>query len=441
MIQAIAFYEKEAMINSANGKEDSNAIAVKKELQFELSLIQKKVKEKYPQQGTYIEEQLASADSLLNNIPEGTTVVEFFTGEKNIYIVESVKGTVRQIRKLENAEANLKTVSGFVDTYFQHGPGNMMNRPQDYYKDAYHIYQWLWQGNDVKQDEHCIIIPDGILGFLPFDALITDSVYRTNTAEWPFLVKKANLFFSYSLLTLWQQQKTEHQASSFAGFFISFDSSRSSIPSVQKEYEEIHAVVIGDFARDKDATLSAFNKHLEKVNLLHISTHSFLEGKENIPALQLADDKFFLFELYGKTFRPQLVVLSACRTGHGMLAQGEGIISLARGFTTTGAAGIVAGLWDMNDETTALLMGAFYKQLVNGHQPADALHAAKLQWLQQRNGQQFQKLPYFWAGMVYSGDNLPVDISPKNTSTKWWWIAAFVVMGVLILFLKRKLPS
>lgn len=67
----------------------------------------------------------------------------------------------------------------------------------------------------------------------------------------------------------------------------------------------------------------------------------------------------FLFELYGKLFQPQLVVLSACRTGHGMLAKGEGIISLARGFTAAGAGGIVAGMWDMNDETTASLMGSF----------------------------------------------------------------------------------
>jgi CHAT domain-containing protein len=135
------------------------------------------------------------------------------------------------------------------------------------------------------------------------------------------------------------------------------------------------------------------------------------------------------------------VVLSACRTGHGMLAQGEGIISLARGFITTGAAGIVAGLWDINDETTATLMGTFYRHLQIEHQPANALHNAKLQWLQQKNGQQFQKLPYFWAGMVYSGDNQPVNIRQKNPSTKWWRIAAIFAAGILFLFLKRNRPS
>ena len=414
--------------------------AVKKELQYELSLLQKQVKEKYPSQGSYLEEeQLPSADSLLQNIPAGTIAMEFFTGEKNIYVIEAVKGSVRQIRRLEDPGQVLKAAGNFVDTYFQHGPDNMMNRPQDYYKEAYHLYQWLWPDAVSGEEKNCIVIPDGILGTLPFDALVTDPVYRTAVDQWPFLVKKTGIFFSYSLQTMWQQKKTEHPAASFAGFFISFDSSKQvSIPAVKKEYDEIHAVITGDFFTEGKASVAAFNDQLSKVNLLHISTHSFLQGKENMPVLQLADDRFFLFELYGKIFRPQLVVLSACRTGHGMLAQGEGIISLARGFTATGAKGIVAGLWDMNDETTATLMGIFYRQLGIDHQPATALHNAKIQWLQQKNSQQFQKLPYFWAGMVYSGDNLPVDIQQSNSSTNWWWIVAVFAVGMVFFFIKRK---
>jgi CHAT domain-containing protein len=418
----------------------SNAIAAKKELQFELSLIRKQVNEKYPQLGSYMaEQQLPSADSLLQNIPAGTTVIEFFTGEKNIYIIEAAKGKVGQIKKLENAVPVLQAVKNFVDTYFQHGSANMMNSPGQYYKDAFNIYQALCREATTGKQENCMIIPDGILGYLPFDALVTDPVYRTKIDQWPFLIKKTNLFFSYSLQTLLQQKKTEQHTASFAGFFVSFDSSsHTSIPAVKKEYEEIDNVIDGYFFKDQEATLATFNNQLGKVNILHISTHSFLQGKENIPVIQLADDKFFLFELYGKTFRPQLVLLSACRTGHGMLAQGEGIISLARGFAATGATGIIAGLWDMNDETTATLMGTFYRQLSIDQQPANALHKAKLQWLQQKDGQQFQKLPYFWAGMVYSGDNLPVEIKQKNTSSKLWWITAVIAIGILFFFLKRK---
>ena len=436
LLQAINFYEKDAAINAA----DSIAIAAKKELQFELSLIQKQVKEKYPLQENLIsEESLPLVDSLIKNIKPGTTVIEFFTGEKNIYRIEAAQNKIVQIKKIEQADIVLGKVKFFTDSYFQSGPAKMMNNPQQYYRDAFDIYQTLWEGIDIAGKENCIVIPDGILGYLPFDALVTDSVYKLATAQWPFLVKKANLYFSYSLQTQRQQQKIEHPSKSFAGFFIAFDSSKNlSIPAVKKEYDEINAVMKGDYFNDKQASLSAFNKQLDEVNLLHISTHAFLQGKENMPVLQLADDRFFLFELYGKTFHPQLVVLSACRTGHGMLAQGEGIISLARGFTATGAAGIVAGLWDMNDETTSSLIGSFYKLLGKGQSPATALHNAKLQWLQNKNGEQFQKLPYFWAGMVYSGDNNPVQINNKKNISIWWWIAIATALAGLIYLIKKK---
>ncbi len=440
LLQAISFYEKEAAMNTANGNTDSNAIAAKKELQFQLSLIQKQVKEKYPAQENLMPDgALPSIDSLLQHIKPGTKVIEFFTGEKNIYSIEVEKNKIVQIRKIENADTVLHTVKNFVDTYFQSGPANMMNSPQQYYRDAFNIYHTLWQGIDLRKNENCIIIPDGILGYLPFDALVTDSVYKHATDQWPFLVKKTNLYFSYSLQTQWQQQKIQHPSRSFAGFFISFDSSsQSSIPAVKKEYDEIKAVMQGDFFSEKKASLAVFNKQLAQVNLLHISTHSFLQGRENVPVLQLADDRFFLFELYGKTFHPQLVVLSACRTGHGMLAKGEGIISLARGFTATGAAGIVAGLWDVNDETTATLMGSFYKLLSSGQDPASALHIAKLNWLTQQGGQQFHKLPYYWAGMVYYGDNNTVEINIKKNTAKWWWIAVVAALAVLIYLIKKR---
>lgn len=436
LLQAISFYEKGEAMNTA----DSNTITTKKELQFELSLVQKQVKEKYPIQESLVSsESLPSADGLLKSIETGSAVIEFFTGEKNIYRLEMTRDKIVEIKKIENADSVLSKARLFVDGYFQSGPEKMINNPEQYYKDAFAVYQMFWKGVDLKNKKNCIVIPDGVLGYIPFDALISDSAYKPAITEWPFLLKQANLYHSYSLQTRLQQQRAEHPSRSFAGFFISFDSSSlSSLPAVKKERDEIQAVMVGDYYDDQKATSSVFNEKLSKVSVLHISTHAFLQGKENIPVLQLADDRFFLFELYGKAFHPQLIVLSACRTGHGMLSKGEGIISLARGFTTTGTAGIVAGLWDMNDETTALLMGSFYKSLSDGQNPANALHNAKLQWLQGQNGLQFQKLPYFWAGMVYSGDNKSVQVKPGAGNFIWWLIAGFAVLAALLYLIKKK---
>ena len=439
LMSAIAYYEREAALNA--DAPDSNQGSAKKDLQFELSLLQKQVKEKYPAQSGYlVDEQMTSPDSLLQHIASNTTVVEFFTGEKNIYIIEAANGGVTAIRRLDSAQKVKQAVLDISSTYFQQGAANMMNAPEKYYRDAYNIYHWLWPAPDQKKREHCIIIPDGVFGYLPFEALVTDPRYVADPGQWPYLVNNTELYYSYSLQTAQQLGRLERPNTIFAGFFVSFDSSQqSALPAVKKEYDAIHDVVAGDFFREKEASLAAFNKSLANVNLLHISTHSFLQGKENLPVLQLSDDKFFLFELYGKAFRPQLVVLSACRTGHGMLAEGEGIISLARGFTATGAEGIVAGLWNMNDETTAQLSGTFYSRLAVGDLPAAALREAKLQWLHRQTGQAFQKLPYFWAGMIYSGDNRKVEMEKKNGGTQLWGIVVVVVgLIAMIFFLRRR---
>ena len=133
-----------------------------------------------------------------------------------------------------------------------------------------------------------------------------------------------------------------------------------------------------------------------------------------------------------------MVVLSACRTGQGMIAEGEGILSLSRGFTASGAGGIIAGLWNMNDEATADLVAVFYQQLQKDHLPAEALGEAKLQWLKQSKGNRFLKLPYYWAGLTYFGDDEKVFIEEKKGAEGFlWWGVAGLLLGLVLLLGKR----
>ncbi len=74
-----------------------------------------------------------------------------------------------------------------------------------------------------------------------------------------------------------------------------------------------------------------------------------------------------------------LVVLSACETGLGQLAGGEGTLGLQRAFQIAGAKNVVASLWKVNDNATAALMRLFYRNLwVERQPPADALRQAQL---------------------------------------------------------------
>jgi CHAT domain-containing protein len=96
-----------------------------------------------------------------------------------------------------------------------------------------------------------------------------------------------------------------------------------------------------------------------------------------------------------------LVVLSACKTALGKEVQGEGLVGLAQAFMYAGAARVVVSLWNVNDESTPLLMDRFYRAiLVDGHSPAAALRAAQL-WMSKQPKWQS---PYYWASFELQGE-------------------------------------
>jgi CHAT domain-containing protein/tetratricopeptide (TPR) repeat protein len=75
----------------------------------------------------------------------------------------------------------------------------------------------------------------------------------------------------------------------------------------------------------------------------------------------------------------ELAVLSACETGLGEVAGGEGVFGLQRAFHSAGCKNVIASLWQVDDEATAALMGLFYHQLwVDKRPPLEALRQAQL---------------------------------------------------------------
>lgn len=97
----------------------------------------------------------------------------------------------------------------------------------------------------------------------------------------------------------------------------------------------------------------------------------------------------------------RLVTLSACRSAGAKTYSGEGQVGLSWAFLRAGARSVVAGLWDVTDRSTAVLMGDFYKQLSNNVAPVDALRHAKLALLR---GERVYRKPFYWGPFqLYAG--------------------------------------
>jgi CHAT domain-containing protein/tetratricopeptide (TPR) repeat protein len=100
-----------------------------------------------------------------------------------------------------------------------------------------------------------------------------------------------------------------------------------------------------------------------------------------------------------------LVVLSACETGVGEVASGEGVYSLRRALVLAGAQAQVVSLWNVSDSSARELMRALYVMLARGIGRAQALRQAKLALLRQPRFAH----PYYWAAFIAAGDWTPLD--------------------------------
>jgi CHAT domain-containing protein/Tfp pilus assembly protein PilF len=96
----------------------------------------------------------------------------------------------------------------------------------------------------------------------------------------------------------------------------------------------------------------------------------------------------------------KLVVLSACETGLGDVANGEGIYGLRRAFATAGAESQLLSLWKVDDYGTKDLMVKYYQRLMNNEGRSEALRQVQLEMLA---NPQYQH-PFFWGAFIPSGD-------------------------------------
>jgi CHAT domain-containing protein len=101
----------------------------------------------------------------------------------------------------------------------------------------------------------------------------------------------------------------------------------------------------------------------------------------------------------------QLVVLSACQTGRGAVASGDGVYGLRRALVLAGAASQVVSLWSVSDDSTRALMRDYYGELKRGTGRAEAMRRAQLRMLHQPGTAH----PFYWAAFIPAGDWRPLD--------------------------------
>lgn len=390
-----------------------------------------------------------SIDQLRNVIDEQTLLIEYFLGNDSIYIFTLSQNDFK-VTAIKNDPALEKTVKLFRNVVV----GN--SSYPDYVKTSSRLYEYLIK--PLEKDfagKQLIIIPDGLLNALPFEMLLTEAVpehpefydYR----KLPYLIKTSTVSYAYSLPLLLDALSEKHPqpGKDFIAYAPVFrnglsdssgimafldrpgagDSTRGTGASLLYSEEEVKEIDrafnrgynwvtrINNFLFNSKTRLRLENEATEEnlkaealydYRYVHFSTHGFLyENNPKLsgllffsPAKDPEEGVLFLGEIYNLRLNADLLVLSACETGLGKYYKGEGLIGLTRGFIYAGARNLVVSLWQVRDHSTAQLMVDFYRKMLQTHDKAKALQAAKLKMIEE--SEEFAH-PYHWAPFILIG--------------------------------------
>lgn len=386
------------------------------------------------------------------------TVLSFFVGERDMYTLLVTSDTV----------VHLKIPSSHIpDTLFENlhfglygyytadmeerTPELYRNSLNKYINSAFNLYTILIKPLENWIKEDLLIISDGLLSFVPFEALMTDTnVPKNRFQQYPFLLKKYNISYDFSatihffLNTKSKEQLPLKTVLAMAPFYegnyedlglnaktqstkkwneqnntvnvaeIRNGKRFSSLPSSGEEVAVIAKFLDGDFFINDEATMERFSELAPSYSILHLSTHGVSDERlgdfsfiafypENTDSNQ---SLFLVKHIYGLKLNSDMVVLSACETAKGQLQKGEGVIGLSRAFIYAGARSVLSSLWLIDDFSTKDIMEQFYYQLSQGTSKTLAIKNAKKHFL--NHAPNNHKHPFFWAGFVLYGSDVPL---------------------------------
>jgi CHAT domain-containing protein len=424
------------------------------EVQEKYELFIKSIEEKHPE---YYDLKYASKIITLDEIMRSPLfdeepMIEYFYGDEHLYILGvSKKGTAFKQIEVAQVNNNVNAAIEILNNDSKH----------DFEQIGYSLYQQLIAPVKSILPNHgrLLIIPDGVLGYIPFGTLISQPAKRKG-ASTNYLLKQYTVAYDYSM-TLSKAKKGIKKPEfkyNYVGYAPGYAQTQhkevdhpyfSPLSFNISEVENANTEMGGMSFIDDQATEANFRAFAPEAKIIHLALHgSIYDNKSSQTALYFddyltantdsLDGILHLFELYNLPLNANLVMLSGCETGSGGLARGEGIISLGRAFQYAGCPSVAMSLWQVNDRCSALIVEGFFKNLKAGMPKDEALRSAKLSFLDDPKNKYFTH-PYYWSGLVLTGDYTPIE-SPNLYVVVLITIIA-LMLTVLLVWMRKKKQS
>ncbi len=386
--------------------------------------------------------EVVSLEEATSKIIKNKALISYFATNTDFYVI-TLENQNKNFYKIHLGNDGREKITSF---YSLLSNLNIKELP-DIYGIGNSIYeQILKKPLETIESKELIIIPDDILNYLPFEAL------STSKSAGDYLIREYQISYTNSVTLLREQQnKLKLEQNKLLAYAPSFENSNENVSQNRPnfgpllyntdEVTQITEFFDGKAITGKEASLASFSKNSHAYNMLHFATHAATNDEyPDYSYLAFAKDDssenglLYVKDLYGYSINADLVALSGCQTGLGKLQKGEGMLSLARGFSYAGAKSLVTTLWKVNDRTTSELIQEFYKNLDASLPKDKALRNAKLTYLETVDDELLTH-PYYWSGFMISGDTAALQ---TDASYLWW----LLLLGIPILFVTiRKVRS
>ena len=412
-------------------------------------------------------------EELQSKMTDNSSIVQYFVGEETSFAFHITKDNL-EVKPFENKDSLILEIVSLIQTTYSKPPMDFMKPFQQMATD---LYASLLGGFSQEVGDTLVIIPDGKLAYLPFEALTKSQVQLNDPNQnLDYLIFHHVISYANSISEVFSENsdaKFSSKDTMVLAFAPTFEIvSQKEIPKEDKNYlthqlfnqvvanstlnqskssdignngeiELISEIVKVKGFAEKRALLGRFFVEAPKYAIFHLATHGIVSDEHpDLNYLQftpiadsLNNEHLLMGMLYGISIDAALVVLSACQTLIGKANRGEGLSSISYAFSYAGAKSTLATLWNVRAKEKVKIMTNFYTHLSAGEKKSVAIRQAKLEYIETNFNH-----PYFWSGFLLTGQVDPI-FPKKNPAYLMWLILGVILLGtlgILIVNLLRK---
>jgi len=325
-----------------------------------------------------------------------TALVEYFIGPSGagVFVRSDAGVQMRRIASASAFVARVREIRALMEK-----PGRAQWAA--FARASHELYQMCLAPIEgmIAAKKNLVVVADGPLHFVPFDALLT---LAPGAGKPAFALRRWNIVYAPSASAFAAMQRKRAGTAEIE--WVAFGNPEGDLPGAGEEVGQIARLFSAKRTEvflgrrvTKQSVLAAANTGARRV---HFAMHgAFRDGPRAVSGLVLANgDLLSPLDVLGSSWNADLVVLSACETALGPHLRGEGLQGMTRAFLYAGASSVAATLWPVDDAATRLLMTDFYRRVLSGSAPGDSLRSAKLSLLDSLP----HAHPYYWAAFVFT---------------------------------------